>query len=311
MEHLFKGLIAAYRRLDFRHLFRGKAAGLCDEDPVGIDIIVTLQPLLHILQQALLIGAAVLLAHAHLAVLYLNAGPQGQHIGAQRRHTGAAAALVQIIQPLHQEADVQLFPAPLHGLLDLPGGQLALPGQLRRLQHQQTDAGGEVAAVHRVHIAHLRRRDAGVLIAGGHILRDVEMHHCVTSFQLLAEECFIVIHGHRRRGAHAAAFGYMVVDLVGCDVHTVYQRFAVPNDIQRRNADLIALYQLRGQIAGTVCGNFNIHRIYVPFTLQSLTIQAGCLYGIITSGIPQAFLQILPRPPLLFLFDCILRQKLV
>ena len=92
------------------------------------------------------------------------------------------------------------------------------------------------------------------------------MHHCVTGFQFLAEECDIVIHGHRRRGAHAAAFGYMVVNLVGCDVHTVYQRFAVPNDIQRRNADLIALYQFMGQVAGTVCGNFNIHRIYVPFT---------------------------------------------
>ena len=220
---------------------------------------MALQALLHVLQQALLIGAPVLLAHAHLAVLHLDAGPQGQHIGAQSRHAGAAAALTEIAQLLHHEADVQQLTPLVHPLLDLLGGQLALLGQLRRLQHQQSDAGGEIAGVHGVDIAHLRRRDAGVLIAGGHLAGDVEVHHRVGALQLLAEELHIVVHRHRRRGAHAAALLYMGVDLVGGDVHAIHQGFAVPDDVQGRDADVIVRDQLGGQVAGAVCGNFYIH----------------------------------------------------
>lgn len=90
------------------------------------------------------------------------------------------------------------------------------------------------------------------------------MYHRVGALQLLAEELLIVVHRHRSRGAHAAALGHMVVDLVGRDVHAVHQRFAVPDDVQRRDADAVALYQLGGQVAGAVCGNFYIHMMQIP-----------------------------------------------
>ena len=166
---------------------------------------------------------------------------------------------MQEVQPLHQKADVQQLPAALHLVGDLLSGELALTGQLRRLQHQLADAGGEAAGVHGVDVPHLLSGDTGILVAGGHIAGDVEMHHGVALLQLAAEELGIVVHRHRRRAAHSAAGIDVGVNFVGGDVLAVYQRLAVPDDVQGGDADVAFFNKLRGQITGAVSGYSNIH----------------------------------------------------
>ena len=166
---------------------------------------------------------------------------------------------MQEVQPLHQKADVQQLPAALHLVGDLLSGELALTGQLCRLQHQLANAGGEAAGVHGVDVPHLLSGDAGILVAGGHIAGDVEMHHGVALLQLAAEELGVVVHRHRRCAAHSAAGIDVGVNFVGGDVLAVYQRLAVPDDVQGGDADVVFFNKLRGQITGAVSGYSNIH----------------------------------------------------
>ena len=77
--------------------------------------------------------------------------------------------------------------------------------------------------------------------------------------QLAAEELGIVVHRHRRRAAHSAAGIDVGVNFVGGDVLAVYQRLAVPDDVQGGDADVVFFNKLRGQITGAVSGYSNIH----------------------------------------------------
>ena len=150
------------------HRLRG-AAGVGDEHPVLVDVVPTTQPVVGILQHHLVDGAAILLAGGHFAVLHFDAGLQLQQVSAEGAEGRTATALVQIVQPVDDEAGLHLGSQVRAGLLDLLR-RLSGGGQLRPVEHQQTLAGGEVPGIHHIHLADVRRRDAGVLVGAGHQL---------------------------------------------------------------------------------------------------------------------------------------------
>ena len=69
-----------------------------------VDVFTAFQTFLYIVDQTLCIIAAILLDNGHLAVNDLNTGFQIQQVGTQSSGRGAAAALDQIVQLVHQEA---------------------------------------------------------------------------------------------------------------------------------------------------------------------------------------------------------------
>ena len=113
-------------------------------------------------------------------------------------------------------------------------------------------SGREVARVHGVDIRKLPRRDAGVLIAAGHIARDREVDHGVIFGARRAEICIIVRHVHRRGLAELARGLRVGVELLRTHIDAVAQRLVAAHDVQRRDADVVARDQLRREIAGAV-----------------------------------------------------------
>lgn len=76
----------------------------------------------------------------------------------------------------------------------ISSGRLSGGGQLRPVEHQQTLAGGEVPGIHHIHLADVRRRDAGVLVGAGKVAADAEVHDAVPLLAPVAELPDIVKH---------------------------------------------------------------------------------------------------------------------
>ena len=91
--------------------------------------------------------------------------------------------------------DLLLNLPPIHPLCDA----------LSRLNHEQAHAGGEVAAINRVNIAQLFGSDAAILIGGGKVGAQVDMHHLVAILHPLTE----VFHIFPRRDC--ARFGQLLM----------------------------------------------------------------------------------------------------
>ena len=121
------------------------------------------------------------------------------------------------------------------------------------------DAGREVARVHGVDVRKLLGCDAGVLVAAGHVARDREVDHGVIFLPALGEVRQIVRYVHRCGLAELARGLRVGVELLRTHVDAVAQRFLPANDVQRRDADVVARDQLRREVAGAVGRNFDLH----------------------------------------------------
>ena len=225
---------------------------------MAIDVVAALEPLLDVLHVALFELAAVLVTDAHLAVLDLDARLEVQEVGAHGHERRAAAAALEILQRVDHEADIELLALFLQRRCDV-GRVHALLGHLGRVEHQVADAGREVARVHGVDVRKLLRRDAGVLVAGGHVARDREVDHGVIFLPARGEVRQIVRHVHRRGLAELARRLCIFVELLRVHVDAVTQGLLAADDVQRRNADVVALDQLRREIARAVGRNFDLH----------------------------------------------------
>ena len=120
-----------------------------------------------------------------------------QKVRAQRRQRRAAAALVEVVQPVDDEAGLHAGDKCFHGLLD---GRAALPrlGAFGGFDDHQTHAGGEVARIHGVDARHLARGEAGVLVAGGHLGADGDVDDFAAVRGAAAEKLYVVLHADRR-----------------------------------------------------------------------------------------------------------------
>ena len=51
----------------------------------------------------------------------------------------------------------------------------------------------------------------------------------------------------------------MRIDLRRCNIYVVSERFAVLDDCERKNTDVVFFEQFRGQVTGAVGGDFDLH----------------------------------------------------
>ena len=121
------------------------------------------------------------------------------------------------------------------------------------------DAGREVARIHGIDVRKLPGRDAGVLIAGGHVARDREVDHGVIFLPARGKVCQIVRHIHRCGLAELARGLGIFIELLRVYVNAVAQGLLAADDVQRRDADVIALDQLGREVARAVGRNFDLH----------------------------------------------------
>ena len=84
------------------------AEAICNENAGIINIIAANEAILYVAFGGLIEAAAVLLANAHLAVFYLNAGLKRKHICTKGNNSGAASTLMQIFQSIYDEACLYL-----------------------------------------------------------------------------------------------------------------------------------------------------------------------------------------------------------
>ena len=236
-----------------RHL-----AGVGNERPV-LHHRLARQPLGDILAVHLLHGAPVLLADHQLAVPYLKAGLQLQHIGAQRRHAAAPAALPHILQRVQHKAGV----AEGRQTAQLPGDirrRHALIPELGALQCQQAAAGGELAAVHHMNLAQLRqllRRQQGVLAGAGQLRADVDVDDVVPLLQNGGEEAPEILRADRRGLGQGAVLAVAGIEIRRGIAPVVGEGLLAAADGQRHGADLKPLQKLGRQVAGAVICDAN------------------------------------------------------
>ena len=237
--------------------------GVCNENAAAVNVVASLETILDVLYIAFHQLAAVLFRHAHDAVFHLNAGLETQQVRADRRERRAAPAGDQIFQRVEHEADIQLLTLALQLRRDVGGVHVAAPGHDGGVQHQMTDAGGEVARVHGIDVVDLLRRDAGVLVAGGHVAGDREVDHRVVFLPALGEVRDVVRHVDRRRLAQLAGGAEVRIQVFGADIDAVAPGLVAADDIERRDADVVLLDQRGREVAGAVGGNFNLQKCHL------------------------------------------------
>ena len=215
-----------------------------DEHPVLVDVVPAAQAVVGILQHHLVDGAAIFLAGGHFAVLHFDAGLQLQQVSAEGAEGRAAAALVQIVQTVDDEAGLHLGGQVRAGLLDLLR-RLSGGGQLRPVEHQQALAGGEVPGIHHIHLADVRRRDAGVLVGAGKVAADAEVHDAVPLLAPVAELPDVVKHVDGAGPGQLPASVHIVIDGFRRDLHAVAAHLVAAVHRQRGDGNVVLFDQLR------------------------------------------------------------------
>ena len=257
LDDLLEGKALQQQGAHQRRLLGGDA-GVGDEDALGVHGVGIAQPVVHILLQAPLIGAAELLAHHHLAAGDLDAGPQLQQVRAQHGHHGAAPALVQVVQPVDDEGGVHLVDEAVDVLEDSLRVALAALDEVHRLAEQERDAAGQVAAVHAIHRQPLRRPQ-GVLVAGGEVGAEVEVDDSVGVLEQFLELAPVGLRVHRRGLGQVAARVHMAEDVVRDDVRAVGVVPAAHGHGEGDDGDAVSADVVRGQVAGAVRRDANFH----------------------------------------------------
>ena len=145
--------------------------------------------------------------------------------------TGAATALVEINESVNNKAAIQLFALCVHSLGNFLAGGTCL-SHFGGCENELTDAGGEIACINRIHLLiKLACCYAGVLVAGGHFGRNVEVHQLIAVGKLGGEKVDIVLNGEGCCGAELSGFGGEGINIVGRYINTVAVFLAVLHNI--------------------------------------------------------------------------------
>ena len=263
--------------------------GLGDEEGGSFDILPVRQAVLDVGGQALGIVAPVLLHHGHFAVLYLDAGLQVQQVGPQGCGGGAAAALYQVVQLVHQEAGLHTGGKPAQ-VFRQGIQRLGSLGQLHGLQHHQALAGGEILGVDAADIVKFPGGETGVLVAGGKAGADADVDNAVIAVRILGKGILVEAHAAGCGGAQAAAGSHMGENIGRGDGDTVVEFLLVFHNDEGDQGNVMLLQQLRRQVTGAVGNYFDVHSV-TPYWLWRRGRFPSC-----SSRAPCPFSEGTPRP---------------
>ena len=120
------------------------------------------------------------------------------------------------------------------------------------LNNEQAHAGGEIAAIDGIDIPQLLRGNAAILIGGGEVGAQIDMHHLVTILNPLAEVFHIFPRCDRARFGKLLALPPSLVQRIRGNL-PIRILLALQQNMERIHVNLIALYKRCAQIAGAIC----------------------------------------------------------
>ena len=258
-------------RQDVAHLRQARVHNLTvasrvgEKNALGVDIRPVAQMVGNVLGEHGGKLAAVLFPHGHPAVPHEDAWLEVEQVGAQRRHGGAAAALVQKLQTVDHERGIHIRHQPDALQCDLRR-TLALLGHFSRVDHQQSAARAEVARVDHEDVVKVLRSKAGVVERGGKLRADGKENDGIALLRVLPEKAQKL--GDVDRGGLGQLPGLCIVaiDAVRIDIHAVGIGLLAQRDTQRNDFDMITLDQLRRKVRRAVAcdQDFFAHGSFLP-----------------------------------------------
>ena len=196
------------------------APGVGHEDVILDHVRSISQTILHVLGEHRTEFAAVLLPHAHLAILHHNTGLEREQVRAKGLESRATATLMKELKAVYNKGSIHAGRERLAGGGN--GGRLfPCGGHLSRGDQQKAATGGKVAGIHHVHVRKALGRQPNVLIGGGHIRAEGKEDHRLARIGMRTEKvlciCKIDCGGLRQ----AAGFLIILINKVGVDIHPV------------------------------------------------------------------------------------------
>ena len=228
-------------------------AGIGDKNMTGTDGFAA-EALGDILLIHGLDAAAEFFIYTKLAAAHFQAGLEMQQICPKRRYAGTASALPHKLQRIQHKAGVHFIGERGNVRRNLRGRHPAVAA-LSRLDHKQTDAGGEHAGIDGIYAAKLLCGDAGRGIRAGQLRTDVKMDDFIAFLQIGTEEIQKSLN-RRGRGLRQRTVGAVAAIHVGRGkVQPVVIALLSEQNHKGEDFDVITLDQLRREITGAVGGD--------------------------------------------------------
>jgi hypothetical protein len=153
-------------------------------------------------------------------------------------------------------------------------GRLALITEAAGLHHQQADAGGQMAGVHRIDPFQLLGGNDGILIGAGQLGADVEVDHFIAFLHQGTEEILELLGADSSGGGQEFLLVVSLKNQVRGNVLSVQVVVLADGHMEGNDLDPQPLFQLLGKITGAVGGDIDrlAHSEFLSFQYKCVKI---------------------------------------